>query len=185
MITPLHTARLLLRPLAAHDWPAVYAYASDPEVMRYLPEGVMSVKEVQAFITVHQPAGSAVAVAQIEDEHMIGHLTFQPWHAPRSYEIGWVLHPQHHGQGYATEAATALFKYGFETLGLHRIIATCQPENVASWRVMEKLGMHREAHFRKVFAVDETIWLDEYLYALLEEEWFARTACGAPAESES
>ena len=173
MIAPLRTPRLLLRPLVADDWPAVHAYASDPDVMRYLPESVMSAGQVQAFIGEHQLAGSAIAVLLIQDEHLIGHLTFQAWDAPRCFEIGWVFHPQYQGQGYATEAATALFQYGFETLGLHRIIATCQPENVASWRVMEKLGMHREAHFRKVFAVDETTWLDEYLYAMLAEEWFA------------
>lgn len=182
VIAPLRTSRLLLRPLVAGDWPAVHAYASNPDVMRYLPEGVMSVEQVQAFIAEHQPAGSAVAVILIEEEHLIGHLTFHPWYAPRFYEIGWVFHPRYHGQGYATEAATALFQYGFETLDLHRIIATCQPENIGSWRVMEKLGMLREAHFRKVFAVNETTWLDEYLYAILAEEWFARTAEGSLAE---
>jgi [ribosomal protein S5]-alanine N-acetyltransferase len=148
--------------------------------MRFLPEGVMSPQQIQAFIAEHQPAGSGVAVILLEEDHLIGHLTFQPWYAPRFYEIGWVFHPQHHGQGFATEAAMALFQYGFETLDLHRIIATCQPENIASWRVMEKLGMHREAHFRKVFAVDETTWLDEYLYATLEEEWFALDAERSP-----
>jgi RimJ/RimL family protein N-acetyltransferase len=154
------------------DWPDVLAYASDPDVMRYLPEGVMSAEQVQEWIAEQQPA--AIAAVLPADDCLIGHLTFHPWYAPRIYEIGWVFHPRYHGQGYATEAATALFAYGFETLGLHRIIATCQPENVASWRVMEKLGMRREAHFRKVFAVDATTWLDEYLYAMLEEEWLAR-----------
>jgi len=63
--------------------------------------------------------------------------------------MGWVFHRAYHGHGYATEAAGALLQYSFAALHLHRIIATCQPENVASWRVMEKLGMRREAHFRK------------------------------------
>lgn len=167
---------MLLRPLAAPDWPAVHAYASDPDIMRYLPEGVMSPPQVQAFIAEHQTASSATAAVLQPEGQPIGHLTFHPWYASRIYEIGLVFHPRYHGQGYATEAATALFAYGFEALGLHRIIATSQPENVASWRVMEKLGMVREAHFRKVFAVDETTWLDEYLYAMLEEEWFLGAA---------
>lgn len=175
MFETIQTSRLLLRPLAPDDWAAVHAYASDPEIMRYLPEGVMSPEQVQAFIAEHQPESGAIAAILPGEERLIGHLTFHPWYASRIYEIGWVFHPEHHGQGYATEAATALFAYGFETLGLHRIIATCQPENIGSWRVMEKLGMLREAHFRKVFAVDDTTWLDEYLYAMLEEEWFARS----------
>jgi ribosomal-protein-alanine N-acetyltransferase len=176
----LRTSRLLLRPLAPEDAPAVHAYTSDSNVMRYVPEGVMSVEQVQAFIAENQPNSAALAAVLTSEERLIGHLTFHPWYAPRIYEIGWVFHPQHHGQGYATESATALFAFGFETLGLHRIIATCQPENVASWRVMEKLGMVREAHFRKVFTVDETTWLDEYLYAILEEEWFSRAADRSP-----
>ena len=141
--------------------------------MRYLPEGVMSAEQVQAFITEHLVASTAFAAILPAEERLIGHVTFHPWYAAGTYEIGWVFHPKYHGQGYATEAATALCAYGFETLGLRRIIATCQPENVASRRIMEKLGMQREAHFRKVFAVDETTWLDEYLYAMLEEEWWA------------
>ena len=136
----------------------------------------MSPAQVEAFIAEHQEASSAIAVLLTSEARLIGHLTFNPWYAPRFYEIGWVFHPQYHRQGYATEAAAALLQYGFETLNLHRIIATCQPENIGSWRVMEKLGMLREAHFRKVFVVDEATWLDEYLYAMIEEEWFARSA---------
>jgi len=162
--------------LAHDDWRDVHAYASDPEIMRYLPEGVMSAAQVQGFIAEHEPTSGAIAAILTSEQRLIGHLTFHPWYAPRIYEIGWVFNPRYHGQGYATEAATAVLAYGFETLRLHRIIATCQPENIGSWRVMEKLGMQREAHFRKVFAVDETTWLDEYLYAILEEEWFASAA---------
>jgi RimJ/RimL family protein N-acetyltransferase len=136
----------------------------------------MSAEQVRAFIAEQQPAAGAIAAILPAEDRLIGHLTFHSWFAPRIYEIGWVFHPMHHGRGYATEAAKALFAYGFETLGLHRIIATCQPENVASWRVMENLGMLREAHFRKVFAVDDSTWLDEHLYAMLEEEWFAKAA---------
>jgi RimJ/RimL family protein N-acetyltransferase len=184
VIETLRTSRLLLRPLAPGDWPDVLAYTSDPEIMRYLPEGVMSAEQVQAFIAEHQPTSGALAAVLPAEGRLIGHLTFHPWYAPHIYEIGWVLHPQYHGQGYATEAALALLQYGFETLGLHRVIATCQPENIGSWRVMEKLGMLREAHFRKVFLVDETTWLDEYLYAMLEEEWFARAGAKSRGERE-
>ena len=71
------------------------------------------------------------------------------------------------------EAAHALLGYGFATLGLHRVIATCQPENVASWRVMEKLGMRREAHVRQCIPRDDGTWWDEYVYAILKAEWNA------------
>ena len=174
VIDTLRTPRLLLRPLARDDWPAVHAYTADPAVMRYVPEGVLAEEQVQTFIAANAENSAVVAAVLASEQRLIGHLPFHPWYAERIYEIGWVFHPRYQGQGYATEAAAALLRYGFETLGLHRIIATCQPENVASWRVMEKLGMLREAHFRKVFPVDEATWLDEYLYAMLEEDWFAR-----------
>ena len=58
-----------------------------------------------------------------------------------------------------------MLRYGFETLRLHRVIATCQPENPASWRVMEKLGMRREGHFRKGHVLHADTWWDEYFYA--------------------
>ena len=114
----------------------------------------------------------ALALVLKAEGRLIGHLLFNPWFAPRTYEIGWVLNRRYHGSGYAMEAAVALLRYGFETLRLHRVIATCQPENVASWRVMEKLGMRREAHFRKCIARGEATWWDEFVYAILAEEWF-------------
>ena len=108
-----------------------------------------------------------------ETGQLIGHMVFHPWFAPRTYEIGWVFHPGWHGRGYATEAARALLDYGFRELGLHRIIATCQPENPASYRVMEKIGMRREGHFRKCIYRGGETWWDEYFYAILAEEWGA------------
>lgn len=181
MIGTLQTPRLVLRPFTPADWRAVHAYASDAAVMRYVPGGAMSEEQARAFVRV-SGENAATGVVLTAEDRLIGHLDFHPWFAERIYEIGWVVHPRYHGQGYATEAALAMLRHGFETLGVHRIVATCQPENVASWRVMEKLGMLREAHFRKCFAVDESTWLDEYLYALLEEDWFAGP--GAPAGAE-
>ena len=167
------TPRLVLRPFAPDDWRAVHAYASDPAVMTYIPGGAMSEDRARAFVAENGGDEATVAAVLKAEDRLIGDLPFHPWYAPRFFAIGWVFHPRYHGQGYATEAAAALLGYGFETLGLHRIIATCQPENVASWRVMEKIGLRREAHFRKCFQVDETTWLDDYLYALLAEDWSA------------
>ena len=91
-------------------------------------------------------------------------------------EIGWAIGRPHQRRGYATEAARALLAHAFETLRCHRVVATCQPENVASWRVMEKLGMRREAHFRQALLRETGEWWDEYFYALLAEEYFGRAA---------
>ena len=178
---PLETQRLLIRRLVPEDWVAIHAYTSDARVMTYIPEGRQTEEQAKAFVAEHGgPGARALGLVLKAEERLIGHLPFHPWFAPRTYEIGWVLNGRYHGHGYATEAALALLRHGFETLGLHRIIATCQPENVASWRVMEKLGMRREAHFRKCIFRGDGTWWDEYFYALLEEEWFDRIVAPLP-----
>jgi [ribosomal protein S5]-alanine N-acetyltransferase len=176
--SPIETQRLVIREFAAEDWPAVYAYTADPAVMAYIPEGVMTAEQTQAFIAIHRGSeASAWPVILKEEGRLIGHMVYHPWFAPRTYEIGWVFHSGYHGRGYATEAALALLQYGFRELGLHRIIATCQPENPASYRVMEKIGLRREGHFRKCIYRGGETWWDEYFYAILEEEW-GRFAAG-------
>ena len=176
----LETPRLVLRPFVPEDRRAVHAYAADPAVMRFVPGGGMTEDRVRAFVAEDGGDGATVAAVLKSGGRLVGHLPFHPWFHPRIWEIGWVVHPRDRGRGYATEAATALLRHGFEALGLHRVVATCQPANVASWRVMEKLGMTREAHFRKGVQIDGATWEDEYLYAILEEDWFA--GVGARAE---
>jgi ribosomal-protein-alanine N-acetyltransferase len=84
--------------------------------------------------------------------------------------FGFVLHRQYWGAGIATEASRAMLSFGFESLGLHRIVAECFVEQIASVRIFEKLGMRREAHFLKN-AHKAGVWRDTYLYALLDNEW--------------
>ena len=76
------------------------------------------------------------------------------------------------GRGYMTEAGRAILDVAFREIDLHRVWATCDPRNRASYRVMEKLGMRREAHFRKG-VMEKGEWRDSYLYAILAEEWLA------------
>ena len=172
MLPPISTERLLIRPFEAGDWSQVLECASDPEVMEYIPEGVLTAAAARAFVTENMTEGAeAYALVGQGEEGVVGHMIFHPWFAVRTYEIGWVLHKAHHGKGYATEAAGALLQHGFEAMDLHRIIATCQPENRASYHVMEKLGMRRESQFRKCIYRGGDVWWDEYFYAILEEEW--------------
>ena len=172
LLPPIATERLLLRQFEPGDWPQVLEYTADPSVMTYIPEGVFTADNARTFVAANSSEGAeAYAIVRMGEEGVIGHMVFHPWFAPRTYEIGWVLHTAYHGRGYATEAARALLKYGFETLGLHRVIATCQPENSPSYRVMEKLGMRREAFFRQCIYRGGDKWWDEYFYAMLEEEW--------------
>jgi RimJ/RimL family protein N-acetyltransferase len=87
-------------------------------------------------------------------------------------EVGYSLQTDHWGNGYATEAARAMIDFGFREWHLHRVHARCDPENLGSVRVLEKCGMRREGHFRKV-AMVKGEWRDRLIYAVLEEEWTA------------
>lgn len=166
------TPRLILRQFTSDDWADVYAYTSNSDVMTYIPEGCFTQAQAHAFVEYHSgEEARALALVLRAEQKLIGHISFHPWFAHETYEIGWVLHPDYQGQGYATEAAQALLEYGFKTLHLHRIIATCQPENPASYRIMEKLGMRCEAHFRQCIYRGDGLWWDEFFYAILHDEY--------------
>ena len=84
--------------------------------------------------------------------------------------VGWLLGCQYRGQGIATEAVKALVTFGFASMGLHRIYARTGRRNIRSWRLMERIGMRREAHFRDSHLVQGQ-WDDEFIYAILADEW--------------
>jgi ribosomal-protein-alanine N-acetyltransferase len=95
----------------------------------------------------------------------------------KSAEVWYKIHTDHWNKGYTTEALKALLAYGFDTLGLHRISAGCAVENIASIRVLEKAGMQREGRCRGILPIRGQ-WLDNYIYAILEEDYFAAGASG-------
>ncbi|MFF2890185.1 GNAT family N-acetyltransferase [Paenibacillus sp. NPDC057967] len=171
----LSTQRLSIGKFRTEDWSAVLEYTSDRQVMEYMPEGVFQEKEAKAFVLQNMAeTAEKFAVRLLDGDKLIGHMVFHKWYGENTYEIGWVFHPRYHNQGFATEAAQEVLKFAFEQLNAHRVIATCQPENIPSYRIMEKIGMKREAHFRKCIPAHYkkgTGWWDGYFYAILEEEW--------------
>jgi len=168
---PIETERLVLRRFAPADWRAVHRYMSDQQVTAFLPEGLMSPARARAYAARNARKPKAVAVIEKKHNELIGHMAFHSWFAPATWEIGWALARDHQGFGYVTEAASALLSYAFGALRCHRVIATCQPENPASWRVAERLRMRREGHFRACIARPGGTWWDEYFYAILAEEF--------------
>lgn len=165
------TERLIVRNFKQDDWKSVYEYTSNHHVMRYIPEGVFSVEEAKKFVSDNSKENAKYfPVILKEDQTLIGHIVFHRYFGEHTFEIGWVFNPNYHNKGYASEAASSITKYGFEVMKLHRIIATCQPENIGSYRVMEKIGMRREGYFKKCIPNGDD-WWDEYYYAILAEEW--------------
>ncbi|REK76804.1 GNAT family N-acetyltransferase [Paenibacillus paeoniae] len=174
----LSTERLTIRNFRSADWRTVLDYTSDRHVMAYMPDGIFQEPDAKDFVDQNMDEhAEKFAVSLNNGDILIGHMVFHKWYGENTYEIGWVFHPQHHNKGFATEAAKAVVKYAFEELNAHRVIATCQPENVPSYRIMEKIGMRREAHFKKCIPAHYKMgagWWDEYFYAILEEEWKTR-----------
>ena len=177
---PLKTERLLLRPYFPEDADAFYAYMSNPEVLRFEPYLPLTRKDADAELEkrISDPDFIAVCLPP-DDDHpwgrLIGHIFFSPC-AFSTWEIGWMLDSDFWGNGYATQAAHAVMTAAFDVGIAHRIIAMCNPENSASERLMQRLGMRREGLLVKnlYFRTDENgnpIWLDTAMYAVLREEW--------------
>jgi [ribosomal protein S5]-alanine N-acetyltransferase len=173
----IETKRLIIRDFQEDDWREFYAYTSDAQVMEYMPEGVFNEEDARKFVSENRVTARNYPVIVKESRRLAGHIVFHPYFGHHTYEIGWVFNSQYHNKGIASEAAQAVLKHGFEEMGLHRIIATCQPENIASYRVMEKIGMRKEGFFKKCIPHNDG-WWDEYYYAILGEEWFSNLAVG-------
>lgn len=167
----IKTNRLWIREFEDADWEAVYAYTSKQDVMKYIPGGVQTREDTKKFVSKNRGANAEnFPVIETDTNTLIGHIVFHKYFGNHTYEIGWVFNPAFQQKGYATEAAQAVLEYGFTKLNLHRIIATCQPENTPSYRVMEKAGMRREGFFKKCIPSGDD-WWDEYYYAILKEEF--------------
>jgi RimJ/RimL family protein N-acetyltransferase len=178
----------VLRPFEPGDLEELFAFHSLPEVARFLyweardrdqVRGVLDAKRRQTVLE-EEGQGLALAVVLREAGVVVGEVSLL-WlsRRHRQGEVGFVFHPRFQGRGLATEAAEVVLRLGFEGLGLHRVIGRCDALNVASARLMERLGMRREAHLvhNEIF---KGSWGDELVYAMLEDEWRARVSGGHP-----
>jgi ribosomal-protein-alanine N-acetyltransferase len=171
----LMTERLVLRRFRPEDWGDVHGYGTDPEVVRFMDWGPNTPDETTVWLDRMIGAYDArpqtqfpFAVQRSADGHLIGAVELQVVSEEHARgEIGYVLARDAWGHGYATEAAAALLRFGFDRLGLRRISATCDPENIASARILEKIGMDFEGRLRSYFTIrgDRR---DRLLYAAVE-----------------
>jgi RimJ/RimL family protein N-acetyltransferase len=174
---PIETERLVLRPYEERDYDALHALYSDETVARWLYYDPSTPEESRRKLarkiegrSLTEESGLAAAV-ELKDGTYVGDVVLF-YMAPaehRSIELGFSFLPAHQGSGYATEAARALVDWAFAA-GFHRVYGRLEPRNAASARVLEKLGMRREAHLVE----NEWIkgeWQSELVYAILDREW--------------
>jgi RimJ/RimL family protein N-acetyltransferase len=186
---PLQTDRLTLRDFVVDDWRAVHVYAADPEVVRYMEWGPNDEASTRAFIQRvvafqhDEPRRDfELAITLRAGGDLIGGCGFHISDAQNLVGwLGYILARDRWGQGYATETARALLRFGFERFGLHRIWATCDPRNVASAHILEKIGMRREGHLREN-KLQRGSWRDSYLYAILEDEFRGQKNSGGRSQ---
>ncbi|PYI67832.1 GNAT family N-acetyltransferase [Arthrobacter livingstonensis] len=171
----LTTQRLVLREYTPSDFAAVHAFASDPQTSTFVEWGPNSEQDTGEFLKFCAATAAVVprtghTLAITLAGNVIGSigLTVQPRtarHGAAEAELGYTLHSDAWGRGYATEASRAIVEYGFSQLRLARITATCRPENVASAGVLRKLGMDQVGHLKN----DRLIrgrWLDTLVFAI-------------------
>jgi RimJ/RimL family protein N-acetyltransferase len=185
---PLRTERLQLRPYRPADVDAVLSMFGREDVSRYLNWEPMDREAAAALVErrlqqtrIEREGDGIVLVAEeAASGGFVGEMMLRlTSEASRQGELGWSVHPDAQARGYATEGAREMLRLGFDELGLHRIMAECDPRNDASIRVMQKLGMRREAlTMDALFLKGE--WVGSLVSAMLEDEWRALRDGRAP-----
>lgn len=168
----IETDRLIIRPTQNRDLTPIHEILKDEDTMRFFVEGTYSRDKVKEVINRNEKEVNHYTVMIKDSYRVIGKLSFNDWFMKDTKEIGWIFNKLAWGNGYATEAAKAMIDYAFNNLNTHRIIATCQPENLASKRICEKIGMIQEANFKQSIYVKDDIWWDELHFGILKSTYF-------------
>jgi RimJ/RimL family protein N-acetyltransferase len=176
---PINTRRLIIRRFERRDLDDLARILEDESVNRYLYSVARTREQSKELLEkrISLPEGTdvdnalLVAIELRDTQRLIGDFMLR-WHDDehRQGEIGGSLHPEHHGQGYATEVYEALLELAFDEYDLHRVVGRCDGRNAPSVRSLEKAGLHQEAHFvENEFVKGE--WTDEIVLAILQSEW--------------
>jgi len=180
--TILQTSRLLLRPLRPSDAAAVFALRSDPKVARYA--GYIPWTSIESARTMIErdmnwlATGENIRLGIVgpHGDEVIGTCTlFHLDEQCRRADIGYDLCPAFWGHGFINEALTALIQYGFSSMQLNRLEADVDPSNMASIKVLERLGFQREGFMRERWIVNG-VKSDTAFYGLLLSDWLTRAA---------
>jgi ribosomal-protein-alanine N-acetyltransferase len=157
------TPRLRLRPFTAGDFDDLFALFTDPEVMRFVGNGVRTREETETSLA--RMAGQwprhgfgMWALHEKDTGRFVGRCGLQPLPGTPEIELGYTLHRAFWGRGFATEAAAASVRHGFEAAGLSRIVAIARAENAASRRVMEKVGLTFERTGPDPYGSGDVVW---------------------------
>jgi RimJ/RimL family protein N-acetyltransferase len=177
---PVRTERLVLRPAVIEDLDATWRIRRLESVSQWITRAPKSLEEHRSQFTEAESLAKCLVIEL--DGEVIGDLMVALGDAWAQAEVteeaggvqadlGWVVHPDFSGRGFATEAVREVLRICFEDLGLRRVTAECFAANETSWRLMERVGMRREVHTVRESLHRSGEWLDGLGYALLADEW--------------
>ena len=173
----LDTERLRLRPFTDEDADPLYALHTNAHALRYWDSPPWTERaRAERFIAAsrqmaEEGTGARLAIDRVADDAFIGWSSLTRWdRVHRSASLGYCLTDAAWGHGYATEAAHRLLQWAFDTLDLNRVQAEADTRNVASARVLEKLGFVREGTLREDCVVNGEV-SDSWVYGLIRREW--------------
>ncbi|RWZ55267.1 N-acetyltransferase [Halobacillus fulvus] len=172
--------RIYLREIVLNDWSFLHTFATDEEACKFQPWGPNTEDDSRFFVNQAIRDGEqrhrsrfVFAVVEKEDETVIGNVEMNIIDWDGVGEIGFIIHPSYWGKGLGTEALCLLLKHSFEKCELHRVCAKCNPENYASIKVLERVGMVKEGTLRQDMYVKGR-WCDNNVFGMLKEEWMSR-----------
>lgn len=174
----METARLLIRYATVNDLDDMYEYVGNKDVMKYEREDYPTKESYREILEYLSANNLLYAVCLKGNPKVIGHIFLGKTNPAvnNEYNLGYIFHPDYHRKGYCSEASKAIIDYGFTVLQANRIRAACDPENIPSWKVMEKIGMLKEGHLKKRFYIrqdehDNPVYTDQFLYGLHVSDW--------------
>lgn len=186
ILLPLTSDRLTIQMMRQEHAATLVAYRNDPDVARFQDWAIPFTDEMADQLIGEQagldgPAnGTWVQLAVAHDGTTIGDVAVGIYDEGRQAMIGYSISPAEQGNGYATEAVTAVLDALFRAPGMHRVSATIDPANLASRRVLEKLGFRHEGHAVRSVSVRGE-WVDDDSFAVLASEWPQSIRRGDPA----
>jgi RimJ/RimL family protein N-acetyltransferase len=173
----LKARRIYLRPMVLRDAQEIFSYRSDPGTNRFQSWQPKTLEEVEEFIKhriVSEPdirdTWFQLAICKTGSDEIIGDCGLHFLEDDKQVEFGITIKRDYQGGGYATETMTLVFEYLFRDLKKHLVIASVDPDNLASIRLCERMNMRKEAHFvESIWSQDR--WVDDVIYAILDHEW--------------
>jgi len=173
----IRTRRLMIRRFTASDGADLYEYLTNPAIYKYEPGEPIDFDRAMCLSQERAATTDFWAIELTGSSKMIGHIYFKQIEPNelRTWELGYIVNPAFQGEGYATEAVAALLTNEFKEKHIHRVFAHCNPENLASWKLLDRVGLRREGLLkRNIFfrraPNGEELWTDTYEYAILKEE---------------